>query len=159
MNKIYIAIGSNLNNPVYQLRKAIDHLDDHKDIKLIKKSSLYQTKPIGIVNQPDFINAVIEIEYDDTPEKLINELLRIETFFGRVRDKKNGPRILDLDILLFNTLVIDDNNLSIPHPRMMERIFVLLPLEEIAPNIFINKMPIKKLLGQLSYDGIKKVEN
>jgi len=159
MNKIYIAIGSNLNNPVYQLRKAIDHLDDHKDIKLIKKSSLYQTKPIGIVNQPDFINAVIEIEYDDTPEKLINELLRIETFFGRVRDKKNGPRILDLDILLFNTLVIDDNNLSIPHPRMMERIFVLLPLEEIAPNIFINKMPIKKLLSQLSYDGIKKVEN
>ena len=159
MNKIYIAIGSNLNNPVYQLRKAIDHLDDHKDIKLIKKSSLYQTKPIGIVNQPDFINAVIEIEYDDTPEKLINELLRIETFFGRVRDKKNGPRILDLDILLFNTLVINDNNLSIPHPRMMERIFVLLPLEEIAPNIFINKMPIKKLLSQLSYDGIKKVEN
>jgi len=159
MNKIYIAIGSNLNNPVYQLKKAIDHLDDHKDFKLIKKSSFYQTKPIGIVNQPDFINAVIEIEYNDTPEKLLNELLRIEKLFGRVRDKKNGPRILDLDILLFNTLVINDNNLSIPHPRMMERIFVLLPLEEIAPNIFINKMPIKKLLSQLSYEGIKKVGN
>lgn len=159
MNKIYIAIGSNLNGPIKQLNKAVEHLKNHPEITIVNVSSFYVTKPVGIENQPDFINAVIEIKYDRGAHKLIDELLNIELLFGRIRAEKNGPRIIDLDILLFGDLEINDSDLTIPHPRMMERVFVLLPLAEIAPTIMVNGTPIQIALKKLKIDGIQKVVN
>jgi 2-amino-4-hydroxy-6-hydroxymethyldihydropteridine diphosphokinase len=159
MDKIYIAIGSNLNGPIKQLNRAIEHLKNHPEITIVNVSSFYVTKPVGIENQPDFINAVIEIKYDHGAHKLIDELLNIELLFGRIRAEKNGPRIIDLDILLFGDLEINDSDLTIPHPRMMERVFVLLPLAEIAPTIMVNETPIQIALKKLKIDGIQKVVN
>ena len=159
MDKIYIAIGSNLNDPIKQLNKAVEHLKNHPEITIVNVSSFYVTKPVGIENQPDFINAVIEIKYDRGAHKLIDELLNIELLFGRIRAEKNGPRIIDLDILLFGDLEINDSDLTIPHPRMMERVFVLLPLAEIAPTIMVNGTPIQIALKKLKIDGIQKVVN
>ena len=99
MKNIYVALGSNLNNPIYQVKKVVEQLRNQSDIKILNLSSLYQTKPIGITDQPDFINAVIEIEYHKTPKDLLKLLLDIEKFFGRVRLIKNGPRIIDLSWL------------------------------------------------------------
>ncbi len=159
MDKIYIAIGSNLNGPIKQLNKAVEHLKNHPEITIVNVSSFYVTKPVGIENQPDFINAVIEIKYGHGAHKLIDELLNIELLFGRIRAEKNGPRIIDLDILLFGDLEINDSDLTIPHPRMMERVFVLLPLAEIAPTIMVNGTPIQIALKKLKIDGIQKVVN
>jgi 2-amino-4-hydroxy-6-hydroxymethyldihydropteridine diphosphokinase len=138
MKNIYVALGSNLNNPIYQVKKVVDHLHNQSDIKILNLSSLYQTKPVGITEQPDFINAVIEIEYHKTPKDLLKLLLDIEKFFGRVRLIKNGPRIIDLDIIIFGNTALNEGDLVIPHPRMFERSFVMLPLMEIAPNLKIN---------------------
>lgn len=157
MKNIYVALGSNLNNPIYQVKKVVEQLRIQSDIKIINLSSLYQTKPVGITDQPDFINAVIEIEYHKTPKELLNLLLDIEKFFGRVRLIKNGPRIIDLDIILFGKTILNEGDLVIPHPRMLERSFVMLPLMEIAPNLKINEMPIETLVRNISKTDIIKI--
>ena len=157
MKNIYVALGSNLNNPIYQIKKVVDHLRNQSDIKILNLSSLYQTKPIGITDQPDFINSVIEIEYHKTPQELLNLLLDMEKFFGRVRLIKNGPRIIDLDIILFNQMILNEDNLVIPHPRMFERSFVMLPLMEIAPNLKINEIPIETLARNILTTDIIKI--
>ena len=157
MKNIYLALGSNLNNPIYQVKKVVDHLRNQSDIKILNLSSLYQTKPVGITDQPDFINAVIEIEYHKTPQELLNLLLDIEKFYGRVRLIKNGPRIIDLDIILFDQMILNEGDLVIPHPRMFERSFVMLPLMEIAPNLKINKIPIETLVRNISTTDIIKI--
>jgi 2-amino-4-hydroxy-6-hydroxymethyldihydropteridine diphosphokinase len=157
MKNIYVALGSNLNNPIYQVKKVVDHLRNQSDVKILNLSSLYQTKPVGITNQPDFINAVIEIEYHETPKELLKLLLDIEKFFGRVRLIKNGPRIIDLDIILFDQTILNEGDLVIPHPRMFERNFVMLPLMEIAPNLKINEIPIETLVRNISTTDIIKI--
>jgi len=157
MKNIYVALGSNLNNPIYQVKKVVDHLRNQSDIKILNLSSLYQTKPVGITNQPDFINAVIEIEYHKTPKDLLKLLLDIEKFFGRVRLIKNGPRIIDLDIIIFGNTALNEGDLVIPHPRMFERSFVMLPLMEIAPNLKINEIPIETLVRNISTTDIIKI--
>jgi len=157
MKNIYVALGSNLNNPIYQVKKVVDHLRNQSDIKILNLSSFYQTKPVGITNQPDFINAVIEIEYHKTPKDLLKLLLDIEKFFGRVRLIKNGPRIIDLDIIIFGNTALNEGDLVIPHPRMFERSFVMLPLMEIAPNLKINEIPIETLVRNISTTDIIKI--
>jgi 2-amino-4-hydroxy-6-hydroxymethyldihydropteridine diphosphokinase len=157
MKNIYVALGSNLNNPIYQVKKVVDHLRNQSDIKILNLSSMYQTKPVGITNQPDFINAVIEIEYHKTPKDLLKLLLDIEKFFGRVRLIKNGPRIIDLDIIIFGNTALNEGDLVIPHPRMFERSFVMLPLMEIAPNLKINEIPIETLVRNILTTDIIKI--
>jgi len=157
MKNIYVALGSNLNSPIYQVKKVVEQLRNQSDIKILNLSSLYQTKPVGITDQPDFINAVIEIEYHKTPQELLNLLLDIEKFYGRVRLIKNGPRIIDLDIILFDQMILNEGDLVIPHPRMFERSFVMLPLMEIAPNLKINKIPIETLVRNISTTDIIKI--
>ncbi len=121
-----------------------------KGIKIKKKSSLYETKPWGIENQPLFLNMAIEIETDFHPEKLLKLLKDIEIKLGRKRTIKWGPRIIDLDILLFNDIIVDKKGLKIPHPLMHKREFVLKPLSEIAPEIYhpLLKCRIDELLQQ-----------
>ena len=132
MNTVYIALGSNQNNPIYHVQKGIREINHLMHTKVLKKSSLYISAPIGIKNQPDYINAVIKIQTDMDPEGLLNSLQRIENTHHRKRTKKWGPRTLYLDILIYNDLIISNDRLTIPHPEMITREFVLIPLFEIT---------------------------
>lgn len=136
-HKAFIALGSNLNNPQAQIEQALHTIANTPKIKLIKASSLYKTVPIGYDNQPDFMNAVAEIETELTPLALLHAMLDIENQHGRERPFPNAPRVLDLDVLLYENFVINTPELTIPHPRMHLRGFVMLPLAEIAPKINI----------------------
>ncbi len=133
----YIALGSNLSDPIGQIEQAWSQLDNLPETRLIARSSLYQSKPVGYAEQPDFINAAAAIITQMTPRALLAALLQIEARHGRNRTFKNAPRSLDLDLLLYDGLVMHEHGLTLPHPRMTERAFVLLPLAEIAPNALI----------------------
>lgn len=158
MSDIFIGIGSNLNNPKQQVLEAIKQISFINGVTISKKSSLYKTSPVGLINQPYFINAVIAIKFNESAELLLKKLLEIESLFGRIRREKNGPRTLDLDILLFKKLNIMKNDLVIPHPRMHKRLFVLLPLFEIAPKIILKPHgPIKDLIDKAPKDTVEKI--
>lgn len=137
MHQAFIALGSNLQNPQAQVERALQTIANTQNIKLVKASSLYKTAPIGYNNQPDFINAVAEIETNLSPLDLLHTLLEIETQHGRERPFPNAPRVLDLDVLLYEGISINTPELTLPHPRMHTRGFVMLPLAEIAPKISI----------------------
>lgn len=137
MHKAYIALGSNLSNPDLQVQNALLALDKLPETSVIKQSSLYRTAPVGYDNQPDFINAVAEVCTQLAPESLLEALLSIEQDFGRERPFANAPRILDLDLLCYEDVVLTTDFLTLPHPRMHLRGFVLLPLAEIAPNLVL----------------------
>jgi 2-amino-4-hydroxy-6-hydroxymethyldihydropteridine diphosphokinase len=129
----FVGLGSNLGDPAAQIRSAIRALAALPETRLVRRSSLYRNPPAGYLDQPEFINAVARIETRLAPRDLLEELLAIERAHGRVRDFPNGPRTLDLDILLYGERTVREPGLTIPHPRMLERAFVLLPLAEIAP--------------------------
>jgi len=131
----YVGIGSNLGEPETQVRKAFDELDRMPHTRLVKKSSLYRSAPVGHAEQPDFVNAVAQLETGLPAERLLAELQEIEARHGRQRSFPNAPRTLDLDVLLYGELSLDLPNLKLPHPRMHERAFVLRPLMEIAPEL------------------------
>lgn len=135
MSIAYIALGANLDDPVGQLRAALDSLTALPDSRLTRSSSFYRTAPIGAPGQPDYINAVAELQTTLAPATLLAELLGIEQHFGRRRDFHNAPRTLDLDLLLYDQLSIDQPGLQVPHPRLHLRAFVVVPLAEIAPDI------------------------
>ena len=130
----YVALGANLADPVTQIRAALDALAQLPDSQLAHASSLYRTKPVGLRDQPDFINAVVALETSLTPHELLAALFAVEAQFGRRRDYHHAPRTLDLDLLLYADKVIDTPQLQLPHPRMHLRAFVLAPLLEIAPD-------------------------
>jgi 2-amino-4-hydroxy-6-hydroxymethyldihydropteridine diphosphokinase len=131
----YVGIGSNLEDPRAQVLQAFTELDRLPHTRVVKKSSLYRTDPIGHADQPDFINAVAQLETGLPAERLLAELQEVEARHGRKRSFANAPRTLDLDILLYGELALDLPNLKVPHPRMRERAFVLKPLLEIAPEL------------------------
>jgi len=131
--KTAIALGSNLGDSLSILENALLELAQTPGIILVSQSRWYQTKAIG-PTQPDYLNGCAILQVELTPEELLNTLLEIETKFGRVRLEKWGPRTLDLDLLLYGDIILDTPNLQIPHPRMTERAFVLVPLAEIAPD-------------------------
>jgi 2-amino-4-hydroxy-6-hydroxymethyldihydropteridine diphosphokinase len=130
----YIALGSNLEQPQRQLQAGFDALARLPDTQLVAQSSLYRSAPVGYANQPDFVNAVAAIRTTLEPRVLLEALLAIEREHGRVRDFPNAPRTLDLDIALYGEHVIDVPGLTVPHPRMHQRAFVMVPLAEIAPD-------------------------
>jgi 2-amino-4-hydroxy-6-hydroxymethyldihydropteridine diphosphokinase len=131
----YVGIGSNLNDPRAQVLQAFTELDGLPHTRVVKKSSLYRTAPMGHAAQPDFINAVAEIETGLPAARLLAELQAVETRHGRQRSFANAPRTLDLDVLLYGDVQMRSPSLAIPHPRMHERAFVLKPLLEIAPQL------------------------
>ena len=130
----FVALGANLDNPVAQVRAASEALADLPQSKLLRISSLYRTTPVGIHGQPDFINAVAALETRLSAHDLLAALFAVEARFGRRRDFYHAPRTLDLDLLLFDDQTIISEQLSLPHPRMHLRAFVLAPLLEIAPD-------------------------
>lgn len=136
-SQAFIALGSNLENPISQIQQAFDELKQLPGTHLISHSSLYKSAPVGRLDQPDFINAVALIETHLAPHELLNALLAIELRHGRVRESLNAPRTLDLDILMYDNQEYRDGALTLPHPRMSQRAFVLKPLMEIAPDCII----------------------
>ena len=131
MTAAYVGIGSNLKDPRAQVLQAFNELDGLPHTRVVKKSSLYRTAPMGHADQPDFINAVAQLETGLPAERLLAELQEIEARHGRERSFANAPRTLDLDVLLFGNAVLDTPALKLPHPRMHERAFVLKPLIEV----------------------------
>ncbi|MBT4759484.1 MAG: 2-amino-4-hydroxy-6-hydroxymethyldihydropteridine diphosphokinase [Nitrosomonadales bacterium] len=158
MSDIYIALGSNLEKPRQQIHNAVKLIGKIEGLNISLISSLYQTKPIGKTNQPDFINAVLKVEGIISPEKLHTALQDIETQAGRIRIELNGPRTLDLDILLIDNLIMKTKELTIPHPRMHLRQFVIIPLLEINHGLCVPGIgPIKDISKSLSDQGVIKV--
>ncbi len=133
----FIALGSNLEHPAAQVRAGFAALAALPDTRVTAQSSLYRSAPAGYADQPDFVNAVAALETALAPRALLDALLAIERSHGRVREFPNAPRTLDLDVLLYGDLQLHQHGLTIPHPRMHERAFVLLPLAEIAPRCVI----------------------
>ena len=133
----YVALGSNLQDPQQQVRLALDDLGTLENSRVLARSSLYRSAPVGYLDQPDFINAVAKIETTLAPIELLHALLSIEQKRRRVREFTNSPRTLDLDLLMYNNLILHQEGLTIPHPRMHERSFVLVPLHEISPDAVI----------------------
>lgn len=151
--RAFIGLGSNLAEPRAQILKAFAELGKLPQTRLLAHSSLYRSAPVGYDEQPDFINAVAEIETGLGPHELLNVLLDMEHRHGRVREFRNAPRILDLDILLYDDLACHEHGLTLPHPRMHERAFVLQPLHEIAPCCIIGGQGsvgecLEKCIGQ-----------
>lgn len=152
----FIGLGSNMGNKLANLKKAIEGFGKIQGTKVLTVSSLYKTEPVGDVEQDWFVNAVAEVETGLTPRELLNKLLYIEKNLGRIRDERWGPRVIDLDILLYDDLVMDEEGLSIPHPYLHKRGFVLVPLAEIAPKVIHPKL--KKTMSELMH-GIQDNKN
>lgn len=161
--RAFIALGSNLQDPVLQVKNAFIALEKLPKTKLIKASSLYLSAPVGydalqLKSVPDFINAVAEVHTELAPEALLDAIHAIENKAGRERPFANAPRVLDCDLLLYEDVKISTDKLSLPHPRMHERAFVLLPLAEIAPDLTLeNHGNVVELAQQLKNQGIKKL--
>ena len=153
---IYLALGSNMDNRPANLKAAIDILTPQIAVK--KKSAVYETPPWGFADQPVFLNQVLKAETYLQPEPLLHHLKRLEVVLGRVPSFDNGPRSIDIDILFFDDLITDSPVLKLPHPRLHERAFVLVPLIEIAPDLrhpVLNKS-MNDLLGACDTSGIEK---
>lgn len=133
----FIGLGSNLNDPVDQVTMAVTKLAELPETASHSHSSLYQSRPMGGLDQPDYINAVARVDTRLTPEVLLKKLQEIEAAHGRVREERWGARTLDLDLLLYGSITIDTPDLKVPHPGVGERGFVLYPLYEIAPDLEI----------------------
>ncbi|PPC94814.1 MAG: 2-amino-4-hydroxy-6-hydroxymethyldihydropteridine diphosphokinase [Methylotenera sp.] len=164
MKHAYVALGSNLADPIAQVRTAIAALGTLPQTQVIKVSSLYRTAPIGykedeVAQVPDFINAVAELKTELSPVELLDALFVIENAAGRERPYRYAPRILDCDLLLYEDEVLNTDKLTLPHPRMHSRGFVLLPLFEIAPELSIpNHGKISALLKPHLNAGIQKLK-
>lgn len=133
MTAAFVGLGANLDGPERQVREAFLELDAMPHTRVVRTSSLYRSDPVGYAAQPRFVNAVAQVETGLSAERLLDELQAIEARHGRARRFVNAPRTLDLDLLLYGEAVLDAPGLRIPHPRMHERAFVLVPLLEIAP--------------------------
>lgn len=132
MVKAYLGLGSNIGDRAHQLQQAIRIIDQYQYIDVTSISPIYETEPVGYTDQPQFLNLCIEIETTLDPQELLKRCLETEEALHRVRKIRWGPRTLDVDILLYGNEIIEEDNLIIPHPRMTERAFVLIPLNDIA---------------------------
>ena len=135
--RAFVALGANIGEPVRHLRAAVEDMAALPGTAVVARSSLFRSAPVGLLDQPDFINAVAALETGLAPEELLDALLDLEARFGRIRRDRNGPRTLDLDLLLYDDLQLELPRLTLPHPRLHLRAFVLCPLAEIAPALAI----------------------
>jgi len=155
---VFIGLGSNLDDPAAQIRRAMQSLAAMPETRLVRRSALYRNPPAGYLDQPEFINAVAGIETGLAPRDLLEQLLAIERVHVRMRDFPNGPRTLDLDILLYGERTVREPRLTIPHPRMLERAFVLVPLAEIAPDAVVpDAGRIADLVRRVDVSGMIKI--
>ena len=155
----FVALGSNLGDPASQIRRAMRALAALRGTRLARQSSLYRNPPAGGLDQPEFVNAVAQIETALAARDLLELLLEIERMHGRARDYANAPRTLDLDIVLYGEQVVREPGLAIPHPRMLDRPFVLVPLAEIAPDAVVpGHGRVADLADKLDASSLVKLE-
>jgi len=157
--RVYIGIGSNLDNPVAQVLEAVEELEMIPDTILAERSTLYSARPMGPADQPDYVNAVVAMDTLLSADELHKALIKIEDLQGRVREgEKWGPRIIDLDLLLYGNSTIDTATLTVPHPGMHERDFVIIPLEEVAGNLKIpGRGNLYSLINKCKSHSLKKL--
>jgi 2-amino-4-hydroxy-6-hydroxymethyldihydropteridine diphosphokinase len=159
MAEALLGLGGNLGDVRTTLERAVAALCDGRDVRLVARSSDYRTPPWGVTDQPSFINLAIVVETALAPRALLDRALRVEAMFGRDRTKELrwGPRILDIDIVAFDALEIEESGLTLPHPHLFERVFVLAPLAEIVPDRKIKGITIADALARLDPSGIEKL--
>ncbi len=131
--RAFIGLGSNLGDREANLRQALEYLEQAPDTTVVRASSLYDTEPVGVEDQPHFLNAVAQLDTQLTPRQLLWNLMLVERRLGRVRSQRWGPRTIDLDMLLYEDAVMDEEDLQLPHPELAKRSFVLVPLVELEP--------------------------
>jgi 2-amino-4-hydroxy-6-hydroxymethyldihydropteridine diphosphokinase len=159
MVEALLGLGGNLGDVQATLDQAVAVLCDGRDVRLLARSSDYRTAPWGVTDQPPFVNLALIVDTTLMPRALLDRALRVEAMFGRdrTREQRWGPRSLDIDIIAFDGLEIDEPGLTLPHPRLFERAFVLAPLAEIAPGRTIKGIAIKDALGRLDASGIERL--
>lgn len=152
----FVGVGANLGNPLEQCRDALERMDATPGIKLLRRSSIYRSEPAGFREQPWFVNAVAEVRTVLAAVDLLKALQGIEQAMGRVRERRDGPRVIDLDLLLYGQDIVRQPDLTIPHPRMHGRRFVLMPFYEIAPYVLHPAfgISIQGLLDRLQDDSV-----
>ncbi|MCK5578314.1 MAG: 2-amino-4-hydroxy-6-hydroxymethyldihydropteridine diphosphokinase, partial [Planctomycetes bacterium] len=135
LSTAYVGLGSNLKDKTSNLKQAIKNINDLPAVRVTRQSRFYRTAPEGLTDQPDFLNAALEVKTSLTPRSLLKALLKLERKMGRVRTKRWGPRLIDLDLLFYDNVIMSLKKLVLPHPRLTQRRFVLRPLTEIAPRL------------------------
>jgi 2-amino-4-hydroxy-6-hydroxymethyldihydropteridine diphosphokinase len=131
----HVGVGSNLGDRLANLKQAVSLLDNAEGVRVVRTSPVYETAPVGGPTQPAFLNAVAEVDVHGPARLLLQACLGVEAEMGRVRNERWGPRVIDLDVLLFGDERIDEQDLIVPHPRMYERAFVLVPLADLVPGV------------------------
>ena len=152
-----IGLGSNLGNSIEYLREAAGHIAADKRVRIVASAKFYESPPWGVENQPRFTNSALAITTSLPPEELLDLCQKIEDDMGRIRTAKWGPRVIDIDILTYRDLELKTPRLTLPHPYISERGFVLLPLKDIAPNIIIGGKTIDEMLAKVDTTGISRV--
>lgn len=151
MKKAYIGVGTNIGDRLNNIKGAIEALAHLPGTQITKKSDIYETEPWGYTEQDNFLNACVEVETDLSPKALLGACLGIEAAFGRERPFKNSPRVLDMDLLLYEGVTMNERELTLPHPRIHERAFVLVPLKDVLETLQLNDENYKK-----SYENCDK---
>ena len=157
-NKVYLSLGSNIGNRQEYIESAIELVGKTEGIKILKKSGLYETSPVGYVEQDLFLNAVIKIETDFSERDILKIINKIENELDRKREIRWGPRTIDIDILIFSDKKINETDLIIPHKEMLNRLFVLVPLIEIYDGEYFEKEKIIERIGELVEVGNQKIK-
>jgi 2-amino-4-hydroxy-6-hydroxymethyldihydropteridine diphosphokinase len=155
--RVLLSLGGNLGDPAKAMAEALRLLDADAETEVVAVSSLYRTPPWGKLDQPDFLNIAAEIRTSRQPRAFLELCLEAERRLKRERRERWGPRLIDIDILLFGDRKVDEAGLEIPHPRMKERAFVLVPLAEIAPKTVVDGRPVSEHLAVLDKAGIQRV--
>ncbi len=156
-NRVFLSLGGNLGDPRKSMASALRLLADNASVDVVAVSSLYRTPPWGKLDQPDFLNAAAELSTSLSPHDLLDLCLGTEKKLKRVREERWGPRLIDIDILVFGDRVIQETGLEVPHPRMLERAFVLAPLDEIAPNLSVDGKSVSERLATVDTAGIERL--
>jgi len=157
-NKVYLSLGSNIGNRQKYIESAIELIGKTEGIEILKKSELYETSPVGYVEQDLFLNAVIKIETDFSEREILKIINKIENELDRKREIRWGPRTIDIDILIFSDKKINETDLIIPHKEMLNRLFVLVPLIEIYDGEYFEKEKIIERIEELVEVGNQKIE-
>ena len=158
MNKAYLGLGTNMGDKQAYLKEACKIISDNPNINIVKISKIYKTKAWGYTNQDDFLNICIEVDTNLSPEELLEVCHEVENKLNRVRVIRWGPRTIDVDILFFNNIISTDENLILPHPRIKERAFVLIPLMDLNKELVIDNKTISYYLSNLEKEELKQVE-
>lgn len=156
MKKAYIGIGTNIGNKLYNIKNAVTALSHLPETQVTKISAVYETEPWGYTEQDNFLNACAEVETNLSPKALLGACLGIEAAFGRERPFKNAPRILDIDLLLYEGVTMNEQELILPHPRIQERAFVLVPLKDILETLQLNDADFRKSYEICDKTGVNK---